>query len=290
MQTVLENDQLRVALSAKGAELQSLVDKRSGLEYIWQADPSVWGKHSPVLFPIVGTLKDNRYQWENKWYSLPRHGFAREMQFLLADASSTSATLSLESSDQTKEVFPFDFLLKIKYSLKEDCLTVSYEVINSGDGPLYFSLGAHPAFNVPLQSGLDYEDYSLQFSEPETVDRWPITSEGLIARSPLSFFDNTESLPLSRELFAADALVFKSLKSNRITLRTQKDRHGFHFDFSGFPYFGLWAARNADFVCLEPWCGIADSENTNQQLISKEGVELLHASSTFMRSWSVQPF
>jgi galactose mutarotase-like enzyme len=153
---------------------------------------------------------------------------------------------------------------------------------------MYFSIGGHPAFGVPLVPGTDYTDYYLEFDGVETAPRWPISKDGLIGREPLPLLQNTAVLPLRKELFAKDALVIKSLVSTGITLRSGQSERGLRMDFPGFPFLGIWAAPNADFVCIEPWCGIADSVDSNQQWIEKEGINKLEGGSVFERTWTLR--
>ena len=286
----LENDHLRVTIVAKGAELQSLVSKTTGLEYMWSGDPAVWAKHSPVLFPIVGTLKENTYFYQGQSYQLSRHGFAREMDFRVTYQTGQELVLTLGSNAATFKVYPFAFRLQLRYTLTNDRLRLEYTVTNPGDEELLFQVGGHPAFKVPLQQGEAYEDYQLEFNVTEDAGRWMISSEGLIENHSVRVLDKTSTLPLRRELFYKDAIVLKELKSTAITLSSVKHAHGLHFGFAGFPFFGIWAGKDADFVCLEPWCGIADPVSANQQLTDKEGINRLAPQQEFSRSWEVQPF
>ena len=284
----LENEQIKIAVKAKGAELCSLYDKATDTEFIWQADPAFWGKHSPVLFPIVGALKNNSYQYNGKQYELSRHGFAREEQFEASKENDT-LTFTLTESAASLEKYPFRFKLELIYRLKEKKLKVTYRVSNPAQEPLLFSIGAHPAFRLPLDNESEYSDYYLEFSKEETAGRWPISPDGLIEANSIPFLDDRK-LPLDKKLFYKDALVFKQLNSNKLLLRSQKNGKGFRFNFEGFPYLGLWAAKDANFVCIEPWCGIADSVNSDQQLQNKEGIVSLGPSEIFEREWSVELF
>lgn len=283
----LENDSLRVSILPKGAELQNIYNKQNRTEYLWNGDPAFWAKRSPVLFPIVGTLKNDTYFYEGKSYQLPRHGFARDKEFTVAGQSSTSATFTLVSNDSTLTVFPFAFRFDIVYTIERDTVTTTYRVTNTGDKDLYFSVGGHPAFKVPLSFECSYEEYSLEFSETEDAPRWPISAEGLIETTPTPLLEHSEQISLSRELFYKDAIVLKQLQSNKVRLICETSDTGLLFDFTGFPYLGIWAAKNADFVCIEPWCGVADSVAANQQLAEKEGINRLGAGKQFERSWSV---
>jgi galactose mutarotase-like enzyme len=290
MNTYLQNDRISVGVKPLGAELFSLQDKQSGREYMWGADPAYWGKTSPVLFPIVGTLRDNKYKYGNKEYSLPRHGFAREMPFELRSTTETSATFTLVNSKETLVKYPFPFRLDIGYTLEGTSLIVTYHVYNEGDHEMYFSLGAHPAFAVPVTTGLHYEDYHLQFNHREIAPRWRIDGAGLIEPVATPCLDHSDQLNLRKELFYKDAIVLKHLSSNLVSLRHKTDQHGFDFRFEQFPFLGIWAAKDADFICIEPWCGIADSTHHDYELTTKEGIEKLAPRATWSRRWSVTIF
>ena len=285
---LLENDQLVIAVASKGAELKSVLHKDFGIEYLWGADPAYWAKTSPVLFPIVGALKNNTYSYKGIDYTLPRHGFARDKEFKLVDQQNASLTLSIESDSDTLAMYPFPFIFSILYTLTKDELKVAYRVQNTGNDTMFFSVGGHPAFKVPLVDVTSYEDYRLVFEARETVSHWPISSDGLIETNPKPLLDESAVLPLSKALFAKDALVLKHLKSHFVQLTSDKTPHGLQFSFTGFPYLGLWATPGADFLCIEPWCGIADSVNSDQQLEHKEGIRHLPAGNVFNVEWKVQ--
>ena len=285
----LSNNVLSIKVATRGAELQSLYSKSTGIEYLWQAGPE-WPKSSPILFPIVGGLKNDSYQHEGKQYQLSRHGFAREMDFVLVDQTDNALTFLLESNAETLKRYPFHFNFRVKYTLHSNMLEVSFHVQNTGEQTMFASVGAHPAFNVPLVSGTSYNDYLLVFNKAEQAERWPLSGEGLIAEKAVPFLENTVSLPLKKDLFASDAIVFKSLQSTSITLVSNKTSHGIKVRFGGFPYMGIWAAKGADFVCIEPWCGIADGVQATGNLADKEGMNSIAASGIFERSYSIELF
>lgn len=282
----IANEYIRVQVSAQGAELQSIVRKDNQLEYLWSGDPAFWGKKSPVLFPIVGGLKDNAYRYKGKTYQLGRHGFAREMTFNVNEHTPASITFSLSDNDDTLTKYPFPFTLTVRYTIQDATLKVGYSVQNTGDEPMYFSIGAHPAFKVPLVEGTSFEDYSLHFSQAELAPVWPLSDEGLIQAAPVPYLENTSELPLKKPMFYKDALVFKHLASEAISIRSDKTPHGLEVSFPGFPYMGIWSAKNADFVCIEPWCGIADHVFASGELSEKEGIHELAPEGIFKREWS----
>jgi galactose mutarotase-like enzyme len=288
MNVVIENDDLIAIIKSKGAELFSVVNKKTKLEYMWSGNPQFWGKTSPVLFPIVGTLKDNAYFFDQKKYNLDRHGFARDMEFDVTKSKKDSVVFTLKGTPLLKEKYPFDFQLDIKYTVKENLLHVTYEVQNTGTDPMYFSIGGHPAFKAPLVQGTTYEDHYLQFNKIENTPRWPISSDGLIESNPIPLLVNTDKIELTKTLFQHDALVLKNLQSDMVALKSTAHDHGLDFYFEGFQFLGIWAAKNADFVCLEPWCGIADSVTHNQELISKEGIEKLTTQEPWSRTWKAR--
>lgn len=287
MDILVENDNLLVGIKSKGAELFSIRSKKTGLEYMWNGDPAFWAKSSPILFPIVGTLKEDTYVYKNKSYNLSRHGFARDMEFEVTESANDFAEFTLKSSPATIGRYPFEFRLKVRYSLKGGTLHVNNTVGNAGAEEMYFSIGGHPAFKVPLTDGTRYEDYYLLFNKVEEAPRWPISDKGLIETNPVAFIQNTNRIQLTRNLFEQDAIVLKHLHSDCVSIRSAKHDHGLDFYFEGFPFFGIWAARNADFVCLEPWCGIADAVHHNQELTSKEGIEKISAGESWSREWKV---
>ncbi|MGV3766130.1 MAG: aldose 1-epimerase family protein [Chitinophagaceae bacterium] len=284
----LDNGKLRVKIAEKGAELQELFSIAEGINFIWSGDPAYWGKFSPVLFPIVGTLRDNNFSHNGNTYSLSRHGFARDKVFTVEHTSANECSLLLSSDEDTLKVYPFHFHFRIKYSIGSDTLNVQYEVENSGAENMYFSVGAHPAFAVPFLPGTTYTDYALFFGKQVTAERWPITADGLIAGKPVSLLEQSSSLPLSHQLFEKDALVFKQFPSDTISIRPLKGGPQLELTWKDFPFLGIWAAKNADFVCIEPWCGIADASKAGGEIAAKEGIEKLEPGNVFSRGWQVR--
>lgn len=286
----LQNDRLTVQLNPLGAELHSLYYHPAQLDYLWSGDPLYWGKKSPILFPIVGTLKNNTFIYRGKPYHLNRHGFAREQMFHIIHRDDQLASFTFASDEKTRLCYPFDFILQVNYHLNGSSLTVNYVVHNTGQEAMFFSLGGHPAFAVPLEKALAYEDYFLAFEAEEYAPRWRINAEGLLTEPDDLFLKQTNILSLKKSLFAEDALVFKHLNSSKVSLVSHSGQRGLKFDYTGFPYLGIWAAKNADFVCIEPWCGLADSVSANQQLDEKEGIIKLEPAEVWQRKWSVEVY
>jgi len=287
---ILENEVLKVQVAEKGAELQSIINKNFNIDYLWNGNPAFWAKHSPVLFPIVGSLKNNTYSYMGKSYQLPRHGFARDMDFEVEKHSRQEIVFLLKSNTETKKNYPFDFEFRIRYQISGDELSTEYIVSNTGKSLLLFSVGGHPAFRLPLTTDTGFSDYYLKFDETENLPRWPISKDGLLLPQPIPLLDDTNRLNLNKSLFYQDALVFKYPASSEISLLSARTPHGLRFQMGEFPFLGIWSAKDADFVCIEPWCGIADTVNSNQQLEQKEGIEKLSPGKLFSRQWRIKTF
>jgi galactose mutarotase-like enzyme len=286
----LQNDYYQVTVKEAGAELSSFRSLRDQLEYIWQADPAVWPRHAPVLFPVVGKLPEGKYRYQGQTYALPQHGFARDAHFDLIHQTNHSLTFALASSPKTLALYPFAFRLEISYSLQDNSLETSYRVMNPGNANLYFSIGAHPAFNCPLLPEEEFEDYYLVFEQPENLNRY-LLDQGLQNGRTQAVLQGEQQLPLRYELFEQDALVFKNMASQKITLKTAKHVHGLDFEFKDFPYFGIWTkGPGAPFVCLEPWHGIASRVGDSGELTEKEGIRLLEAGDSFYCSYTITVF
>ncbi len=263
-----------------GAELVSL--KSENKEFIWNGNPDFWGKHAPVLFPIVGTLKEGKYVYENKRYSLSRHGFAREMEFNLLHSQSDRATFSLVANNTTLAVYPFDFELRIHYKIDTNALQISYTIINNGNTKMPFSVGAHPAF-ATLES---FTNYTLAFELQEELYAHELEND-LISDNKIAIATSDKKLPLSYALFEKDALIFKNIKSKSITI-LENNRPYLRVNYSDFKHLGLWTKPNAPFICIEPWLGFSDNKSTSGNIFEKEGIEILDEKSRFDCSFDIQ--
>ncbi|WP_400193576.1 aldose 1-epimerase family protein [Hymenobacter sp. B81] len=289
---ILENDRCRVTVNQHGAELSSLVrTDLNGLEYLWQADARVWGRHAPVLFPIVGRLPNDRYQHAGQTYQLPQHGFARDRAFALQQQTADSLTLRLRDDAASRGHYPFAFELDIEYRLAGTGLHVGWRVHNPApDAELLFSIGAHPGFRCPLLPDERFEDYVFRFDHPVQLERY-LLAGGLLtgATEPVPTAEQGRELPLSYELFSQDALVFKHYDFSHLTLASRRSGRGVRVEFDGFPYLGLWTkGPGAPFVCIEPWQGIAGSVSGPAELRDKEGILTLAPGATFTSSYHIE--
>lgn len=263
MEYTIENNFLKVVLSTYGAELQSVVDKATGAELLWQGNPEVWPRRAPILFPYCGKLKNGKFTHKDIEYSGGQHGFARDMEHILTDKTEQSATLLLEANALTMEKFPFAFKLISTYTLVESTLHHSIEVHNDGDEPMPFGFGYHPGFNCPFDEKHKTEDYVLRFSQPETptvID----TGTGLVSGKTSVFFEQQTDIPLTDVLFAHDSLCFTNLKSEALSLVEKDSGRRIDVCIAGYPYVLIWSVPGTlQYVCIEPWFGLPDAENAS---------------------------
>ena len=281
----------RVEIALHGAELTSFTSLATGREYLWPADPAQWGRHAPLLFPIVGKLPEDIYLIDGEAYKLPQHGFARDQEFQLILEDAHSLTFQLMASEASKKAYPFEFELRVRYELRGNVLTVGWHVRNPAAAPraLLFSIGAHPAFNCPLEPGAAFADYAFHFDHPVDLHR-QLLRGGLRTGETAPVPAPNAALPLTYELFADDALVFSHFDFTCLTLQKSDNTGPFvRMQFNGFPYLGLWTkGPGAAFVCIEPWQGVASLVGPPPELRDKEGILTLEPSQEFETSYSME--
>ncbi|PRM94726.1 aldose 1-epimerase family protein [Aliarcobacter cryaerophilus] len=277
----IKNNFIKVKIKSFGAELNSLQKIDNDFEYIWQANPQYWARHSPVLFPIVGRLKNDSYFYKGKKYTLSQHGFARDKEFEVVVQDDDFIEFRLKNDEKTLEIYPFLFELNISYKLEKTKLIISYIVKNASEDKLYFSIGAHPAFNI---SNGDF----LEFENTTTSTRYFLNDKGLIYKNEkLNFLES--KLILDEEIFKNDALVFNDENIKSINLRDKNNNKILKVEFKDFPYLGVWSKQNlAPFVCIEPWFGVADEENSNQNIEDKREIQVLKKDEVFSCFYSIE--
>ncbi len=283
----LQNEFLRVQIRPKGAELTSIYNLSSQIEHLWQADPAVWAWHAPNLFPVVGGCLNNQLLINGRPYPMERHGFARQSVFTEIESTQTRAVFSLQSTDVMREKYPFVFNFQLIYELNGPQVAVTYRVVNAGKDVMWFSVGAHPAFNVPFLPGETYEDYAIEFEQDEALETHLLGADGLFSGETQPVALQGRDLPLTKHLFDNDALVFKNLQSRRVVLKSNRNDHSITVTFRNFPYLGLWAKPGAPFVCIEPWLGCADSEGEPKPIDQKELIQHIEAGSVFEAGFSI---
>lgn len=286
--TILENDSLRVAIRPKGAELTSIFHKSSGIEHLWQADPTVWGWHAPNLFPVVGGCLNNQLLIDGKTYPIERHGFARQSLFETTESTLTHAIFTLQSSAETRVHFPYEFEFQIVYELDGPRLTVTYRVVNQDKQIIFFSVGAHPAFAVPFFVNEAYEDYFIEFEQTEPLETHMLSANGYFTDETKPVSTEGRRLLLTKDLFDQDALVLKNLASRQVAIKSDNHNHSVTVSYPEFPYLGLWAKPGAPFVCIEPWLGCADSEGQPKEIQQKEAIQQVVVGDVFEAAFSIE--
>lgn len=273
----IQNENVSAEINTLGAELVSFKGD-DGFEHIWQGDPKYWGGHAPVLFPIVGALRNGRTRIKGEWYEMNRHGFVRRREFTVAEKREDAVSLVIESDAETKKQYPFDFRLTVSYALAGSSITTEFKVENTGSEPLPFCVGGHPGFNLPIAEGEVFEDYDIVFEKPETQKCPEIDlKECLIDFDKVTYtLDDENVIPLQHSLFYRDALVFSNLESTCVSLKSRKSGRGVMMGFSDFPMLGIWSAANdGPYVALEPWTGCATAVSESDEFLEKRGMRQL---------------
>ncbi len=270
---------LEIKSKNTGAELTSI--KLDGKEMLYQGE--IWNRHAPILFPIVGKLKNDQTIINGKTYHMGQHGFARDMKFKDLEKSNLKHKYVLESNSETLEKFPFKFSLYVTHTIKEDSLETKYKVVNKDKKKMIFGLGGHPAFICDYSSG----KYSVEFEKKENNIKFMSLSKGLILEKESPNILEYNCIKLNKNSFVKDAIIMKDIESNKVYLK-ENEKKVLEFDFTGFPYLGLWAKIGAPFVCIEPWMNTADKVNTDGKLESKENILKLMPNEEFECSYKVK--
>lgn len=277
----IKNEFIKAKINSFGAELNSLQKVDDKFEYIWQADKNYWARYSPVLFPIVGRLKDDIFLYKNQKYNLSQHGFARDKEFELIIKEDDFIEFSLNNDEKTLEIYPFLFELNISYKLENTKLIISYKIRNKSEDKMYFSIGAHPAFNTSKGDFLEFKDI-------KTTKRYFLNDKGLIYKNEdLNLLENR--LLLDEEIFKNDAFIFNDSNIKSVVLKDVNNSKILKVEFKDFPYLGIWSKPNfSPFVCIEPWFGMADEENSNQKIENKRGIQVLQKDEVFSCFYSIE--
>lgn len=278
---VIENEYLKVTVDDHGAELISVYDKENDLERIWNANPEVWNRHAPILFPFVGRVYGNTYLYNGKEYEMKtQHGFARDMMFELIEENENSITHSLKANKETLKIYPFDFELHITHRLdieNKKMLKIDWKIINNGENNMYYSIGGHPGFHIPTDCAISRENYSLEFPGKSSLHYILINPESGNANvhDIHHLVLNKNVCHIAGNMFDKDALIFENYQIPMVRI-LKPDRTPFiTMDCNGFPYFGIWSKGEHDFICLEPWYGRTDDDQFTGELKDKKGEMLL---------------
>ena len=287
----LNNGIIQATIEETGAQLCSLTDLKKGRELLWEGDAAFWKYHAPVLFPFVGMMNGKQYRYEGKTYQIGQHGFARERAFRLLESSDTSASFVLEDDEQTKKIYPFDFRFVVTQTLKDNALLIEWDVKNpSGERPLYFSVGAHPAFRTPVQEGEKKNECYVLFPGKKELTYILVDLEKVAADPNHKYKMELEDgyLQIKDHLFDIDTFIYEDGQVEEVSLCGPDRKPYITVRCPGFPYFGLWTKSDAaPFVCLEPWYGRLDDVGFAGELPEKTGIIKLEPGKAFHAEYEI---
>lgn len=273
----LNNGILTVAISETGAEMHSIKDK-NGLEFLWQGEQGRWSDHAPTLFPVVGRLREKFYTYKGEKYSLPIHGFAPKAVFTVENQSDSKVSFVLKDNEETRAMYPFNFTFTVTYEIVDSSVKVTYHVRNDGENEMYFAVGGHPGFNLPIAPKSDPNKYYFEFDEEVTPSAVGITSDGFITRErePFALIEG-KKLPLyPRDIFVPTIFLEKTSKG--ITLKSPNTMHTVHVRFDDFDYLALWCgSKEPPYICIEPWSGTPDCVGDSQEIKDKFAMQSLES-------------
>lgn len=291
MKYQLQNEWMQVEFDRVGATLSSVIEKESGLEYLWQGDPTYWSGQSPVLFPMCGSLRENKATTEDgKPIAMPRHGLVRKEEFVLEEQTETSICFSITSDENMFAQYPYAFKLFLNYTLVEKTITVTYQIQNLGEQTMPCAIGGHPGFNCPIDPKKSYDDYQLIMNQPEVANvPTPVTENGLIDVAHRTLFLNEETtVRLSHEMFHKDGVIFDELVSRSIVYTDQEKEHGVRLDFADFPYLILWSTQNdGPFIAIEPWSGLSTCSDEDDIFEHKRNMMFVEKDETKELTFSI---
>ncbi|MBC6696054.1 aldose 1-epimerase family protein [Terrisporobacter mayombei] len=284
---IIESNDLIIESKNSGAELTRIYSKKYNKEILWNGDSSFWGRHSPILFPIVGRLKDNETYIEDKLYNMSQHGFARDMEFEVIDETNSSIIYKLQSNEESKKFYPYEFELLIKYTLEENKLNIKWEVKNIDSREIYFSIGAHPAFNISSREELS--NYYIEFKCKDNINQ--ISLEGPYYNE-ITSMSKLETLELNPKSFEKDAIIFTNI--DELSIKNKKEDNYIKVSFEDFPLVGIWSPYYKDenltapFICVEPWHGLADSVNSDKVYKNKKFINKLNIGEIFITDYTIE--
>jgi galactose mutarotase-like enzyme len=278
----IENEKLICSIDSNGAEIRSLRNKTTGEEYIWQIDKSIWGSSSPVLFPAIGKIKQDKFIFKGKEYAMPKHGIIRNNNLLsFEQLSGSSCSFVLKSSEKTLRQYPFQFSFTVEFSLIEKRLLMIYKVENRDSVPMPFACGGHTAYACPLTENIKLSDYVIEFPTQLNLKAGTLGASGLLSSHIREMITTENALPLSDTLFNEDALIFANIDCNWIRLRKKNMKKGIIVRYTDYPHLALWSKPLADYVCIEPWLGLPDREEESIDITQKPTLKTIEPDTQF---------
>ncbi len=290
MDYTIKNDKLTVVISDAGAELQS-VRSADGTEYLWQADPAIWDGKAPNIFPYVARLTDGKYTVNGQEYSMKIHGFVQYMTLQVEQLQEDSVTFRIDGNTEgVREQYPFDFVYRIKYALTGNTLVTTTAVENHEEQRIYFGLGGHPGFNVPLEEGLAFEDYYLEFDQPSRPSRIGFTETCFLTGQDMPYLlEDDRRLALHHDMFDEDAIVLKHAP-RRVRLMSEKGTKSVTVSYPDFQYIGFWhmPKLNAPYVCIEPWSSLPSRDGIVEEFSQQSDLIGLDGGKTYENAWTIE--
>ncbi len=287
---ILKNNDLEVALHPKGAEIHRIIGQHDHINYMWRRDPILWANSAPILFPFVGAVNNDEFRIDGKTYTMTQHGFARHSEFATEKISDTEVVFTLTSTDYIKEHYPYLFELKVTYRLENNVLVCHCAVKNTDEKPITFGIGGHPAFACPLMENEHSNDYYIEFSEYETLERKMIDVEKRgMSYETRPLFDNEKRFFVRQAMFDTDAVVVKNFKSESVALKSLNHDKSIVFHMKGFEHLGIWAGNHVGgLIAIEPWVGHNDYVGITGEFKEKEGVRTIAPNEVFECEFDVE--
>lgn len=285
----IKNSSLSVKIDSLGAEMLSL-KSADGTEYLWQGSKETWEEHAPNLFPYIARLTDGKFEFQDQQYEMKIHGLAKYMDFQVKKQLEDEIEFCLTSDENTLKQYPFLFQFRVNYTLKESSLWITYKVVNEDDKKMYFGIGGHPGFNVPLEEGLEFEDYELKFQDFCSPDRIGFTQDCFLNGEKEPFpLKERGKLKLSHNLFDDDAIVLKNM-SKSVTLFSEKGTKKVKVTYPDMDYLGIWhwPKTETNYVCIEPWSSLPSRKNVIENLETQENLIGLDAKETYKNQWKIE--
>lgn len=280
--TILKNEYLTVEISTMGAELRSISDSDNS-ERLWQRDPEWWDGQAPILFPVCGCMTEGRYLYNGKSYTIPPHGFARTSVFTLESADETKAVYLLKSNSETLKVYPFEFELRVIYEISDNKILVTYCVANKTDGDMYFSIGSHEAYSCKGET----TDYKLLFEKDESLSNYLLDGPLLTGETEPKELKDGALAFTDEEFKALDTLIFLDTQSKRVTLKSDNSDKTISVEFPGTDNLLIWKEPGAEFLCIEPWCGLPDYVGEVKEISQKPAINKLEKDGVFQRTHTI---
>ena len=274
----IKNEKMEVSIQSLGGQMCSVKDAE-GREYLWQRDKKYWGDSAINLFPYIARLTEGKYTYKGKTYEMDIHGFLKDSVLKVKDKTESKIVFSLQDSEETYRQYPFHFELKLKYELKGRELKVTYSVQNKDKKTMYFGIGGHPGFGLPLEDGLNFEDYYIEFVNTDNMMRVGMSEDCFVTGEDNLFaLDARNRLHLRHDLFDDDAIILRNVPT-RMRLESEKGKAGLEMETKGLPYLGIWHMPHTDapFVCIEPWSSLPSRKGVVEDLETQENLQALKA-------------